>query len=291
MKSMTGYGRAVCEENDVHVEVEIRTVNGRSFCLSTKIPPELAPYEMEMKQFIAQKITRGSVTLSIVYQDEEAVIIHLNERLLVQYYQELARVATILNVPPPSLEAIIHVPDMIQPLAKKPLSSERQSKIYQVLASALDQLEAMRQKEGAKLGAEIGRYCTELQQGVASLEKLAPDLVANYRDKLHKRLQELSQNQEKFQFTESDILREVAIFSERVDISEELTRLKSHLTQLEELLDKDQDIGKTVEFLLQEMVRESNTISSKANDATCSKIIIQLKSLLEKIREQIQNVT
>jgi uncharacterized protein (TIGR00255 family) len=147
----------------------------------------------------------------------------------------------------------------------------------------------MRIQEGIYLEKEILQYIENMEKQVSVLEAKIPLLVSSYKTRLTAKLEELASNKN-FQFTENDILREVAILSDRIDISEEITRLKSHFQQFRQVAKSENDVGKKLEFLLQEILRESNTIASKANDAESTNIVIELKASIEKIREQIQNV-
>jgi uncharacterized protein (TIGR00255 family) len=289
MKSMTGYGRRVWENGLIHVEAEVRCVNGRYFSLSSKLPQELASHESEIKQMIGQKISRGSVFLTVSYKDDTLPDSEVNEVLLSHYYQRLKSVAEKLNTLPPTFDALLHLPGVVDTLLKPCLNEQKWQQVCEVIRGALHDMEAMREREGNKLGEEICGYWQEIQTNIETVAKQAPTIVASYRDRLKKRLRELAQ-EESFHYTDEDILREVALFTDRVDISEEISRSTSHLKQIRELLAQDEPLGKTLEFLLQEIVREANTITAKANDAECSRCVVAIKTLVEKIREQSQNV-
>lgn len=288
MKSMTGYGRAVSESGALRIEVEIRTVNGRLFKFSAKIPQELNAYEAAIKKRIANKITRGSVYVSLVYEDNSTATNLVNRELLFRYYKEMQEIATALSSQPPALDALLNLPGVLEP-ALSIITEGKWLQVQDVLDKALAKVEHMRKEEGAALSSEIVQYCKEIEQYTENLATLAPKIALNYHERLKQRLLDLS-NQENFQYSQDDILREVAIFSDRIDISEEISRLQSHTRQFVEFAATDQAVGKTLEFLLQEIVRESNTISAKSNNADCSKIVVSIKAAVEKIREQLQNI-
>lgn len=289
MESMTGYGRAVLDEGGMRVESEVRCVNGRSLKISAKLPHELAPYELEIKKLINNYVARGSVYITVNYQDEQILSNSINENLLRHYHNRLTRLSEELCIEPPSLGTLLTLPGVIEPAAVVELPTEKWEKVRQVVENSLNGAQQMRLQEGCHLKEEILIYYRELKKQLDLLEKKLPDIATGYYTRLKGRLKDLVAN-EYFQYTEEDILREVALLTDRADISEEVARIKSHFKKMEQVIEQGEDIGKTLEFLLQEMIRESNTIACKANDVDCSQIVVQLKLNVEKIREQIQNV-
>lgn len=289
MKSMTGYGRCVWEDGTTHIEAEIRCVNGRYFSLASKLPQELFAYESEIKQIIAQRVSRGSVSLTVSYEDTAVQHSHIDTDLLCSHYRHLKAIAESLYLPPPSLDTLLQLPGVVDTPLKAALPDTGWQRVSDAIRRALHDMNAMQECEGQKLQQEIIGYWQQLETSLGEIARLAPNIVAGYRERLKKRLRELSQ-EDGFHYTDADILREVALFTDRVDISEEIARSKSHLAQMKELLAKQEPAGKTMEFLLQEIARESNTITAKANDAECSRCVVTIKTLVEKIREQIQNV-
>ena len=289
MKSMTGYGRAMWESGNRRIEIELRSVNGRLFKLSSKLPQDLLPYEMDMKKILSEKISRGSVYITAHYNEEGLLQHQVNKALLMNYFKEFSSIAKELNISAPSMDTLLNSPGIWEEQPKTNISNDLWKNFQQVLEEALENLQQMRIREGEHLQKVILQYCNEIGDILKKVEALAPEIVANFQERLKNRLMELS-NQENFHYSKEDILREVAIFSDRADISEEIYRLKSHLSQFYKILEKDEAVGKPLEFLTQEMIREINTIASKSNNAECSQLVVQTKATIEKIREQIQNV-
>lgn len=287
MKSMTGYGKAAWEDGNTRIEAEVRCLNGRSLTISFKIPPDIAPYETEIKKLVNKYISRGSVMLSVDYQNETLSPMIINEDLLRRYYIQLVKLSQDLATSIPNLDRLLLLPNVIKP-ATTEISQDTWEKIRAVIEQALKNNEQMQLDEGKNLKREILLYYAQLEQAVGALEKQIPTISSKYEARLKNRLQELA-GREYFQYTREDILREVAIFTEHADISEEIARLRSHLKQFLQIVEQP-SLGKKLEFLLQEISRESNTVACKSNDADCSQIIVDLKSNVEKIREQIQNV-
>ncbi len=294
MKSMTGYGRSVLDREHLHISVEIRCVNSRYFSLSSKISPILFPYEPEIKKILNEKLTRGTITLTIVHRNEaEPIDVDvINTNLLRQYFQKLTALTLELGMDRVRLDTLLHLPGVLESetgLEESCLSQSAWNDIRQVLQDALNQMESMMLREGDHLQKEIEWYCKEIEHHIQNIEKLVPSISTDFHQKLSSRMQILSVENH-FPLPQEDILKEVALFAEKADITEEIVRLKSHLVQLANNIHESGPIAKKIEFILQEMVREANTISSKASHAECSQLVVALKSSVEKIREQIQNV-
>ena len=290
MKSMTGYGRADRQDNASSIDVEVRSINSRYFKLSWKLPQEMGPYENEVKKIISEHISRGAVTVNIYYtNDNTEAQGRVNRPLLRSYYRELTTLAQQLGCQTPGLEALLLLPETVAESAPQPLSSGKWLEIRQVLLQALAAFEEMRNQEGQNLAEEIVGYCQLIQENIDKIEDLVPTIQQNYYERLKKKMLEFAAL-ENFKFTQEDILKEVALFAEKADVCEELARLKSHLSQFRSKLSATQPVGKTLDFILQEMVREVNTISAKVNNAHCSNMVVELKSCIEKIKEQVQNI-
>lgn len=290
MKSMTGYGRQTLEAHQLRIVVEVRSINNRYFNLTSRVPAQLYPYEPEIKKIVSEHISRGSIVLNIQYKDESRIPEpEVNQPLLKSYYQKVKKLAEELNLPMCTLDTLVHLPDVLEPTNETPADESAWNQVQQVLMDALRQMEQMMAREGAVLQNEILGYCQKIEQELQQVEKIAPKIAEDFHQKLRSRMLVLA-SQENLPFQEQDILREVALFSEKADITEEIVRFKSHLQQLRKTIPQSGAIAKTIDFLLQELIREANTIASKAGNAECSQSVVSLKSWIEKIREQIQNV-
>lgn len=287
---MTGYGRQSLETEKLQIIVEIRSVNNRYFNLTSRISSSLYPYEPEIKKIIAEHISRGSIVVNIQCQDESQVTnAQMNLSLLRNYHQKIKALSEEFGLPNCTLDTLIHLPGVIEQTNEKPIDESIWNQVRQVLLLAIEQIEKMMLKEGEELQKEILVYCQNIEQELQQIEKIAPKIADDFHQKLRTRMLTLA-SQENLPFQEQDIIREVALFSEKADITEEIVRLKSHIQQTRKLLSQVGTVAKTIDFLLQEMIRESNTIASKAGNADCAQSVVLLKSWVEKIREQIQNV-
>jgi uncharacterized protein (TIGR00255 family) len=275
MKSMTGYGRAFYETGNIYVDIEIRSVNSRFLKISLRVPQELGQYEHIIKKQIGQYISRGTLTITFSYSDEAPLENQkIDKKLLTYYYHELCSLANELKIDPPSLESIISLPDIIKQGNSNPVDKDKWNIVSRVLQEALNNMEQMRIKEGKYLKEEVEQYLTSIENKVLEIEKVAPQINEHYYKRLKNRIFEL-QNRENFHFSDDDLIKEVAIFAEKSDISEEISRVKSHLDQFKQNIDQGNAIGKTLEFILQEMVREVNTMASKANNYEASGLVVK----------------
>lgn len=289
MKSMTGYGQASWNDDKHNIEVEIRSVNGRFFKFSSRIPQEYNSREIEIKGLVANKISRGTVSISIEYSSIQETSVKINSEILKKHYSTLKEVSSELEITPPRIEALLSLPEVVIPISEKGISDKIWEKTQELVDKSLDQVVDMREKEGQLLVAELNGFCEKIRFLAKEIEACTPKIIEDFKQRVQLRMQQFLEK-ENINFSEQDILKELSIFSEKVDINEELSRLQSHVLQFEEKLLKKEPIGKTLEFLTQEMLRETNTIAAKANNASCSQNVVQIKTYLEKIREQIQNV-
>lgn len=288
---MTGFGRSSCEENGYGFTIEVKSVNHRFLDLNIKMPRNLMPLEGRIRKLVSEKLNRGKVDLFLTESNylRQDVQAFFNESLGNSYYNCLQKIKGMF----PSIRDDISVsllarfPDVITVDQKE----ENLDTLWEVMSkpieAALDMLVQMRKKEGAQLYEDISRRCSFIKLKVDDIEKRAPVVVINYRDKLNSRLKELLQEN---QIDEGRLAMEVALMADKVNIDEEIVRLKSHVKQMENTLLMDEPVGRKLDFLVQEMNREANTISSKANDLELTNIVLNIKNEIEKIREQIQNV-
>jgi uncharacterized protein (TIGR00255 family) len=286
MKSMTGYGHA----SDEHFGVEIRSLNHRFCEINFKLPHQLAPIEPIIRDHIRSIISRGRLYITVSYESPiaEEKIIHPNLKLANLYKEAFDELAKEFNVENDiKLSHLIHLngvlhtqdvhsdPEKIWPILEK------------VINCALDELNKMRTNEGHKIAEDIYQRIEIIKSLVKKIEEYAPKVVEEHREKLHKRLNHLIDSGK---FDEYRLNMELALHAEKSDITEELVRISSHLDQLATTIQKDEPVGRQLDFLLQELYREVNTIGSKTGNLEIINTTIQLKSELEKIREQVQNI-
>ena len=290
IKSMTGYGRYEIEEKERKVNVEISTVNHRYCDLSIRMPKALTHLEDEIRKCIKQFIARGKVEVSIYITSMSAddVEVVVNEPACTAYIEALRKIGTKLGLNDNiGMAEVMRLNDVITIQKKQADLEVIWPMIDQALRQALTQLVAMREKEGMILKKDLLEKADNMLRLVGELEHLSVEVVNTYKLKLEERISRLL---EEIPVDETRLAMEVAPFADRAAIDEELTRLKSHVGQLKMILEEESSIGRKLDFLMQEMNREANTIASKAGDYTITSYAVELKSEIEKIREQIQNI-
>ena len=289
MHSMTGYGRAQASTEGVAVVVEIQAVNKRQAEVLVNLPDSLSAWESEIRSIVDRAISRGRITVNFNLEfSTPAVDPVLNRQLAKSYLSAFKALQSELHLDGEiTIDTLLRSPGVIEQPATKQLSAKTRTPILAVLQAALDQLLAMRAKEGGNLERDLTKRIKAMRTCLQKVKKLRPRASERYRTNLHARIRNSGIE---IPLDDDRLAKEVAFFSERSDFSEEVTRLDSHLGQLMDTLEKDEPIGRTLEFLCQEIGRELNTLSAKANDAEISQLVVQTKSELEKVREQIQNV-
>ncbi len=292
MKSMTGYGRGECTPKGVRITVELNTVNRKQAEVSLGIPTELESAESELRDMILASVSRGRVNCRIMLQQSKAdrsVSVVINERQVMAYRRELGRLAKSLKVPDNlSLESLLRLPGVLEAPEATGDTKVFRAPAKRALGQALEALQAMRGKEGANLGRDLAKRLAGLKRLARRVSKRAPQVLKHHRDRLIERLH--SASVELPEMDDERLLREIVYYTDRMDITEELIRLDSHFGQVEACLSATAPVGRKLDFLAQEMFREINTIGSKANDAAISSEVVAMKTELEKIREQVQNV-
>ena len=292
MKSMTGYGRGDSSTKGVQLAVEISSVNRRQVEVAVSLPNELDSLEAELRKIVLASVARGRVSGRVTLQRPSGKAnrsILINEAQAEAYKKALAKLADGMGLRDDlSLETILRLPgvmeageDEVDPVAMLPT-------LKRALGQALGQLQDMRSKEGANLERDLAKRLASLRRITKRVAKRAPRVVEHHRTRLLERLAKAD-----IDVADADderFLREVVYFTDRSDISEELTRLESHFDQVDGCLISNEPVGRKLDFLAQEMFREVNTIGSKANDSEISQEVVTLKTELEKIREQVQNV-
>ncbi|MEH7502388.1 YicC/YloC family endoribonuclease [Neobacillus drentensis] len=287
--SMTGFGRGKAESDFFSINVEVKTVNHRFCEMNIRMPRQLLKIEDRMKKKLSQHIRRGRVEVYVSLEGEGVVTrkIQVDWKLLDEYYQFIKQVREKYDV-----EATVTLQDL---LSRSELLHIEESEIGNdelenlVLAATEEAavfLKQMRMAEGEELKKDLLAILAQLEINVLELQKFAPLVVQSFKERLTKRMEEFVNGQ----LDETRILTEVAVFADKADINEEVTRLKSHLQQFLQTLDSMEPIGRKLDFIVQEMNREANTIGSKANDSNIAKKVVDIKSLLEKLKEQVQNI-
>ena len=290
IKSMTGYGRAVETVNGREFTVELRSVNNRYLDCSVKLPRSLSFAEEAVKQAVKATISRGKVDVFISVRSEggEEVKVSLNTAVLEGYLTAMRQMVTDYGVADDiSVSAVSRLPEVFT--MERPEVDEDQLKedLMAVVAKAIEGYDAMRRTEGVALENDLRSRGQTILELVAQVEQGNAQTVVDYRTRLENKLQEVLANTS---IDESRILTEAAIFADKVAVDEETVRLRSHLQQMNTMLSGGGAVGRKLDFLLQEMNRETNTIGSKCSDVRLARIVVDMKAELEKIREQTQNI-
>lgn len=296
LTSMTGIGRATSSTEQISMSVEIKTVNNRFFKLSHRLPEQLQPFEAEIEKKLRQCISRGSVNLNIRCEtkwiDEKGMI---DTEVLDRYLSEINELSASRHLPPPTdWNSLLSLPGVIsQSRFSSELSTEQQTALkellFQTLTEALGKLNEFRSQEGASMASVLKQCLQEIQEQHHVVAARVPEVVVDYRNRLLERVKELLSESEA-SVNENDLIREVSVYSERCDVHEELTRLDSHLEQFHKQIEANSSDGRKLDFLCQEMFREINTIGSKGNDVAIAHAVVEMKSVVEKIRELVQNI-
>lgn len=290
IKSMTGYGRSQQLADGMNITVEIKSVNHRYFEFSSKLPRSYGFLDEKLKSFFNGKLTRGKMECYVQIEavEEPDTVISLNHTLVKGYldaYKELSETYGLENNI--KVSDISRVSDIFT-IRKQAADEERIWAAVQTVAqSALEGFVAMREREGARLKADVLSRLDEIISNVEFIEERSPQTVAEYNEKLLGRLKELLGDTH---IDEQRILTEAAIFADKIAVAEETVRLRSHISQLRSFLDQSDAVGKKMDFLVQELNREANTIGSKAQDVEIARRVVSIKAEIEKIREQIQNI-
>lgn len=287
---MTGYGRGEAVLHDRAITVELRAVNNRYLDCSVKIPRLYVFAEETIKGLVQKSVGRGKVDVFVTIDSSAAdkVDVTLNRPVADGYYAALIQMRDTYGLRDDiSVSLLSRFPDVFLVEKEQGDADVIAQDIAQVLEQALADFNAMRQREGEKLAEDVRAKAANIAALVEKVEARSPETVAEYREKLRQRMEEVLENT---QIDENRILTEAAIFADKVAVDEETVRLRSHLAQLEEMLEKGGAIGRKLDFLIQEFNREANTIGSKCSDVALSRVVVDIKGEIEKIREQVQNI-
>ncbi len=289
-KSMTGYGRAQRLAGGRDITVELRSVNHRYFELSARAPRSMSFLEEKLKSYLQSKIFRGKVDLGIqiVTVEDSSAQVEINMPLAQSYLTALREMGSELKLQDDLTVSSLARFSEIFTLRKK---EEDQEEIWQavlpVLEEAVEGFLTMRQQEGERLKADLLARADTIEKLVEFVKERSPQTVAQYRERLYAKLREVLEDS---RFDDQRVLTEAAIFAEKVAVDEETVRLESHLASLRQILSGSGPVGRKLDFLVQEINREANTIGSKAQDLEIARVVVEIKSEIEKIREQVQNI-
>jgi uncharacterized protein (TIGR00255 family) len=287
---MTGFGAAHAVEGGCRYTVEMRSVNGRFLKCVARVPDELHGLETAIEQRVGERIRRGTVTVTVRFFDESAhAAMSINVAALEAYLEQLAPVASKhgATIDPAQL---LSLPGLISPASTEGLVDAARPEVLRLVGEACDALTSMRQHEGAAMATELDTHLTAIESRLERIRERAPGVIKDYQQRLRQRMESLLAEVDA-DVRQEDVLREVAVFAERSDIAEEVARLAAHLIQFRELLASDNDlVGRTLDFLAQEMLREANTIGSKCLDTTVGRAIVEVKGAVDRLKEQVQNL-
>ena len=290
IKSMTGYGSAKGTAAGLALSVELKSVNNRYLDVSVKLPRTLMFAEEPVRSAVAKHITRGKVDVFITADasQSDSVEVRVNEALLRGYISALGGVRDKFSLTDDmSLMSLCRLPEVLSTERRELDADELTSGLLAILEEALSGYDAMREREGEKLRDDVLGRIDEIGRLTGIVEERSPQTVAEYRARLEQKLRETLEG---MSVDDSRVLTECAIFADRVAVDEETVRLRSHLSQLKAMASGESPIGRKMDFLIQELNRESNTIGSKCQSADIARVVVDLKAEIEKIREQIQNV-
>lgn len=293
LKSMTGYGRGECTLYNRKIIVEIKSVNHRYNDVNIKLPRIMSSLEDGVRKTVSKQVFRGKTDVYISYEtlSKDDIRITFNEALADSYVSELRKIAARYSLKDePSLSLIAHFPDIIsidKNMDDEKTLSEVSETLDKALEAALSEFISMRIQEGDALKRDILEKLSTIRALTEKVSERAPYVSENYSQKLSQKLSEALSGVE---YDEGRFLTEITIFADKSCIDEEITRLKSHIVQMDEIINEKISVGRKLDFLVQEMNREVNTIGSKAGDIEITKLIVEMKSEIEKIREQVQNI-
>ena len=291
MKSMTGYGKAMVAGDDFSVSVDLKTVNNRFLDSHLRVGSELGSLEPSIKKRITSRLSRGRVDVTVSMERVAQIAYEINRPLIAGYVSALKQLQQDFNIAGElDINVIARIPGALQP-ARNGIDDRITGALERALDQALDELERMREQEGEALKKELRERVQKIEALVPIIEASAAGLADAYRLRLQKRIGELlNRGGQVIEIDPVRLAQEVAYLADRSDVSEEMVRLRSHLSQFQEALDASGDAGKMLDFLLQELNREANTTLSKSTDLAIKEAGLAIKAEVEKLREQVQNV-
>lgn len=288
--SMTGFGDATCQRNGTHYAVEVRSLNNRYFKATIKLPDQLVGMEPEIEVLLREKLGRGSITYILKLRSDSADAANpINTAALMNYVQQLKSMG-LFKEGATDIGPLLALPGVCQERTDDIAAIETHgAAIRELSTQAIEKCLVMRRREGKALFEDLDKHLTIIQNSVIEVEKRAPNVVNEYHKRLTARVKELMGKAE-LNVNSTDLMREVAVFAERSDIAEEIQRLRHHCKQFRETCLAGEHAGRKLDFIAQEMLREANTIASKANDASIAGHIVEVKGAIDRVKEQVQNV-
>lgn len=288
--SMTGYGEVQRSEDGVSYGLELRSLNNRYFKASIRLPDHLSVFEPEVERILRDRLVRGTVTYTLHVRDTRASAAQeVNVAALQNYLDQLATLKAMASLRV-DLAQMMLLPGVLQP---QKISEAEHGRLWSVVESVtyegLDRLMEMRRAEGRALREDLIRQCASIREHLQAVRARAPVVLQEYHQRLLSRTNELLENG-RLELKLDDLKREVALYAERCDINEEVSRLSSHLDQFERFCDSTEAAGRKLDFLAQETLREANTIGSKSNDAEIAHHVVEIKGAIDRLKEQVQNV-
>jgi uncharacterized protein (TIGR00255 family) len=291
MKSMTGFGRGVVQETDFAVTVELKTVNNRFLDISLRLSGEMQSLESTVKRQIGNRLSRGRVDVNLNYERTTEINYELNRPMITGYLAAIKQMQSEFSLDgEPDLNVIARLPNVLLP-KKDDLSEEFIVGVEKALNTALEDLERMRENEGEMLRNELNFRLSEIENRLPAIESESATVAEEYRIRLTKKISDfLAKSDSQIELDQGRLAQEVAYLADRSDISEEIQRLKSHIEHFRQIMSEEKEVGKRLDFLTQELNREANTIASKTTNLIVKENALAIKSEIEKIREQVQNV-
>jgi len=292
INSMTGYGESQDEINGVTYTVVVKALNNRYFKSSIRLPEVAAFLEEDIDKLLRGNLSRGTVTCVLRLKNVSAnVLFDIDETVLQTIMEKLGRVVSSAGIKCPiDIGGLLNLPGVVQPvLPDEETAAGIRKVVLRITQEAIDQLKQMRAAEGAALATDLDGHCETIKQDIERIRARSEIVLQEYQRRLKKRVDELLAGA-KLKLDEETLAREVAVFAERSDISEEIARLESHLEQFAESCRTNAQAGRRLDFISQEMLREANTIASKASDSEITRCVVDIKCRVDRIKEQVQNV-
>ncbi|HMO82499.1 MAG TPA: YicC family protein [Pyrinomonadaceae bacterium] len=291
MRSMTGFGRGSYSEDGISVSIELKTVNNRFLDINLRLPSDFQQLEGEIKRAVVARLSRGRVDLNLQADREESTEYELNRPLIRSYLAVLNEIREEFSLTgEPDINVIARLPNVLN-IRKSEVPPEAGRVVIAALEKALDDLNQMRENEGSMLKAELLARLSNIETRLAPIENEADGVADEIVERLNKRIGDLrGRSESQIEIDQGRLAQEVAFLADRADISEEISRLRTHIEHFRTIVDEEKEVGKRLDFLTQELNREANTIASKTANMTVKENSLQIKSEIEKIREQVQNV-
>ncbi len=290
VKSMTGFGRAEIVKEDYKVTVELRSVNHRYLDINIKMPSRIGYLENEIRKVLKEKLIRGKIDVFVFYEEDadSSYTVAYHPEIARMYYENIRQLASDLSMDNDiRISQLARFPDVLEIKEERKDEDVVYARLMEALTEAIGHFVESREIEGEKLKADLLSKLNEMEEHVSFIEKRSPEILSEYKSRLMDKVRDLL---EKSAIDENRIAAEVTIYADKICVDEELVRLKSHINETKRLLNKGGEVGRKLDFIAQELNREANTILSKSTDVSIADTGIELKTLIEKIREQIQNL-